>query len=69
MDKAKQYLFNPREDDFYTFKPGNKIIILKKGSIKKISNPIPWTSSDSVIRSLRYSTIQKLKEARTTDDL
>lgn len=55
--------------DKTTFEPGKQLIYLKKGSVKKLSDPIPAGGVGTHPQGLRYTTIGKMMYAEDTSDL
>lgn len=54
-------------EEYEHYEPGKKILVLEEGSLKKLENPIPL--GDKVPYSQRYSKLEKLISAETTDDI
>ncbi|MCK4456707.1 MAG: type I restriction enzyme HsdR N-terminal domain-containing protein [Thermoplasmata archaeon] len=56
--------------DDSTHKPGKKVILFKKGSLRRLPSEIPLgKKTRGQIQSLRYCTLENLRKARTMDDL
>lgn len=62
---------NIKESNIETFKPGKQIIYLKKDSLKRFLDPIPFQSNKQgwAPQSLMYTTVEKIKSANNTKDL
>ena len=68
--------FNNKDDikniddaDKDTFSPGKSIVYLKKGSLVKLSNPISCEQDGYAPQGLFYTTLEKIKKAKNTDEL
>lgn len=57
------------DEDLRTFTSGKRIIWLKKGSIRKLSDPIPSGRLGSAPQSPRYTTLKQFISAKDTGDL
>jgi predicted type IV restriction endonuclease len=57
------------EKDRVGFSPGTQIVSLKKGSLMKIKDPIPFESPGMPPRALRYPKIGDIRHAKNTNDL
>jgi len=57
------------DEDLRTFKPGKRIVWLKKGSIRKLSDPIPSGRLGSAPQSPWYTTLKQFIAAKDTADL
>jgi len=51
----------------HNYSEGYKLILLKEGSLRELENPILF--GEDIIQNLRYTDLEKLKKASTTDDL
>lgn len=67
--KSKEDLVKIQEQDTQTFEIGKRVIHLKPGTLVKFRDPIPLKSKRSAPRGLRYTTLEKLMQAKHTGDL
>ncbi len=57
------------EDDS-TYRPGKKVIMFVPGSLQEVKSPIPLGQKRRyAMRSLRYTTLEALRNARSVDDI
>jgi len=57
------------EQDLESFEPGKRVVWLKAGSLRKLSDPIVVEGSASAPYSSRYTTFREFVAAKTTADL
>jgi hypothetical protein len=67
--KSRDDLVKIREEDKATFKPGKRVIHLKSGTLVKFKDPIPLSVEKIAPRSLTYTTLERLVQAKNIDDL
>jgi len=65
----KEEIKNVDDTDKTTFKPGKQIVYLKRGSLFKLSDPIPVGKRGSAPYSLQYTMLKRIKSAKTTEDM
>ncbi len=57
------------EEDKKTFATGKRVVYMKSGSLIELQNPVPLNNKKLAPRSLRYSSLQKLANAKFVEDL
>lgn len=67
--KSKDDLVKIREEDRAGFEPGKRVIHLKPGTLVKFKDPIPLIDKKKAPRSLMYTTLEKLAQAKNIDEL
>lgn len=66
---SKEEIKNIEDVDKDTFSPGKQVVYLKENSLIKLLDPIPAGSRGSAPQSLRYTTLEKIKKAKDTEEL
>lgn len=67
--KSKDDLVKIREEDRATFEPGKRVIHLKPRTLVKFKDPIPLIDKKKAPRSLIYTTLERLVQAKDVDEL
>jgi hypothetical protein len=67
--KSKDDLAKIREEDKSTFEPGKRVIHLKSGTLVKFEDPIPLSAKKIAPRSLMYTKLERLVQAKNIDEL
>jgi len=67
--KSKDDLVKIREEDKGTFAPGKRVIHLKSGTLVKFKDPIRLGAKKTAPRSLMYTTLERLVQAKNIDEL
>lgn len=66
---SKEEIKNIEDADKDTFSPGKQVVYLKENSLIKLLDPIPAGSRGSAPQGLRYTTLEKIKKAKDTEEL
>jgi len=67
--KSRDDLVKIREEDKATFEPSKRVIHLKSGTLVKFKDPIPLSTKKIAPRSLMYTTLERLVQAKNIDEL
>jgi len=67
--KSKEDLLKLQMPDVEMFETGKRVIHLKPGTLVKLKDPIPLKNKRSAPRGLRYTTLQKLIQAKDISEL
>ncbi len=51
------------------YQRGKKVVLFKAGSLARLARPVPFGSNRQFLQSIKYTTLEALRVAKTTDEL